>query len=445
MGISFKSTSIAIAPPPGVCSWYWDVEADDLYWSPELCELHGISDPPVNVADYLALIHPEDRGRVAFERKSFIEAGDTFDHEFRILRPDGQVRVLVDRGRTLRDADGRALRIEGVNIDVTDLRDAGSNVHSAERRAAFAARTGGLVSWEIEAESGYIYAEEGLPALFGLEGSAPTHMSGYLVQIHDEDRPGVLAEFEKAKISGGRYRSEFRVRTADGWRWLRGCGEGTSVEGVIRVVGFNVDIDDERRKRDALDLVAGEMAHRVKNTLAIVQALARQTFKNSEAAEVANFEGRLAALARSQDLVADGGAPGALLADVADTVIVRPLNAPERVRIEGPDVRLTAEMSLGVALVLHELFTNALKYGALASEDGKIVLSWSFDERGEMLLLDWREIGGPPVTVPTRSGAGSRLIRRVMTGSTGGSAEVKYLPDGLCCEMSMPASRLLAR
>lgn len=421
---------------PGICAWHWHVDEDQLYWSPKLCELHGVPLPPSDASEYLLLIHPADRERVARERREFLKDGDTFDHEFRIVRPDGGVRFIVDRGHTLRNAQGDAVRLEGVNIDVTDLRASAEVRRSAERRAAFAARIGGLVTWEIDAESDTIIAEEGLPQLFGIDGDAPANMAGYIERIHSDDVANVLERFAQARHGEGRYDAEFRVQVDDEWRWLRGTGEAVEVEGKLRVVGFNLDIGEERRRREQLDMVAREMSHRVKNTFAVVQALARQTFRKSEAAEVAVFEGRLNALARSQDLVVRRAGHPASLADLIDAVVGKPLGQPERLVTDGPDVPLSERTSLALALILHELLTNALKYGSLSTDRGAVHIDWSTG--GGEARLRWRESGGPTVVVPLKRGFGSRLIGRVIAADVGGRADLRFEPDGVVCEISWP-------
>jgi two-component sensor histidine kinase/PAS domain-containing protein len=422
---------------PGICAWNWHVAENRLYWSPKLCELHGVPLPPADPGEYLLMIHPADRERVAREREEFLQDGDTFDHEFRIVRPDGSVRFIVDRGQTFRDASGGAVRLEGVNIDVTDLRMSADAQRSAERRAAFAARIGGLVTWEISVESGQIIAEEGLPQLFGIAGAAPAAMAGYIERIHVDDAPVVLESFARAGRGEGRYDAEFRVLVNDDWRWLKGAGEAVEVDGTRRVVGFNRDISEERRQREQLDTVAREMSHRVKNAFAVMQALARQTFRKSEAAEVAVFEGRLNALARSQDLVVRRAGRPASLSDLIDAVVCKPLGQPERLCIAGPDVSLTERTSLALALIFHELLTNALKYGALSNEKGVVHIDWSLEVEEARLL--WRESGGPGVVPPLKRGFGSRLIGRVITADVGGRAELKFEPEGVQCEIRWPS------
>lgn len=441
MGARFVEAGAISTGISGICSWYWLVRSDELYWSPQLCELYGLDAPPEGADDYLQLIHPADRARVASDRLRFIAEGDGFDHEFRIVRPAGEIRTIVDRGRTIRDSKGGALRLEGVNIDVTDLRHDAAIRQSAERRAAFAARIGGLVTWEIDPGSGRIVAEDGLPRLFGIAGAAPEFMSAYVARIHPDDLAQVLASFDRAKAPGGRYDAVYRVHVGEQWRWLRGSGECIEVDGGLRVVGFNIDVTEERSVRDQLDAVAREMAHRVKNTLAMVQALARQTFRNCKADEAASFEGRLQALARSQDLVAKRANQPASLAELVDAVLLRPLAMGSRITVSGPDVPLASKLSLALALVLHELMTNALKYGALSVESGCVELTWRLVAPASNVEMEWRERDGPPVTPPTRQGFGSRLVKRVLGGDLRGSAEVDYAPAGLQCRLAFPLAQ----
>jgi len=258
---------------PGVCLWCWDIPTDQLTWSDELCELYGVDAAPPDSDAFLAMIHPSDRERVEADTIGFVASGETFDHEFRIVRSDGQVRWVIDRGRIHRDRAGRPLRIVGVNIDVTQLKAESEAQRSAERRSAFSAKIGGLVSWEIDMATGGITSESGLAELFGLplDGAMPKNMSGFLDRIHPDDLPRVLAAFEAAKFPGGEYKVEYRVKRGDGWSWTRAQAQAAMVEGSLHLIGFNVDIEHERLKNAHVELIAQELAHRVKNTLSVLK------------------------------------------------------------------------------------------------------------------------------------------------------------------------------
>jgi PAS domain S-box-containing protein len=192
------------------------------------------------------------------------------------------------------------------------------------------------------------------------------------------------------------------------------------------------------RYQSQLRLLINELNHRVKNTLATVQSMAAQTLRREPdpAAAYEKFESRLLGLSQAHDVLTRERWHGAALQEVAERAM-RPFSnrASGQVGFEGPAVWLQPEAALTMALVFHELATNAVKYGALGVETGRVEVSWRFDEAQERLWLTWAEAGGPPVAPPTRKGFGSHLIERALRGELRGSAAMNYDAAGLTCTM----------
>ncbi len=209
--------------------------------------------------------------------------------------------------------------------------------------------------------------------------------------------------------------------------------EGAAPE---EVQGYSVvlrDVSDRKEAERRLRVVMGEMRHRIKNTLAVVSGIARQTLAEGDRVE---FTNRLAALARAQDVLTDGAQEGAELADLLKLTIAE-AGGPEKLRYTGPAVRLAPEHVTSLSMALHELATNALKYGALSVPQGRVEVSCTaLEDRPGHVRLVWEEHGGPPVTPPTRRGFGSRMISTVLRGDLGASVEMAYLPAGLRCEIA---------
>jgi two-component sensor histidine kinase len=182
------------------------------------------------------------------------------------------------------------------------------------------------------------------------------------------------------------------------------------------------------------DLLIEELNHRVKNTLAILQAVAVQTFRSASKAEREKFEGRLGALAEAHNLLSTEKWQGSELQDVVSRVL-QPylLNNPERMRMSGPSVPLSPRFAVVLSMILHEMATNAAKYGALSNDAGTVKLDWQVitEHAGPKLRLVWTEAGGPPVVAPVQRGFGSRLIERSARDQLGGEATVDFLPRGV--------------
>jgi two-component sensor histidine kinase len=184
------------------------------------------------------------------------------------------------------------------------------------------------------------------------------------------------------------------------------------------------------------DLLIEELNHRVKNTLAILQAIATQTFRSATRAEREKFEGRLGALAEAHNLLSKVKWQGSELQDVIERVL-QPylLNNPERIKMFGPKVPLSPRLAVVLSMIVHEIATNAAKYGALSNDSGNVVLDWEVigENLKHKLRMVWRETGGPPVTAPVQRGFGSRLIERSARDQLGGEATVDFLPRGVVC------------
>jgi two-component sensor histidine kinase len=223
----------------------------------------------------------------------------------------------------------------------------------------------------------------------------------------------------------------------------------TSVMGaVLLMVGlaFAVRMATQIARGEMLhNLLIEELNHRVKNTLAVLQSIATQTFRSASRAERAKFEGRLGALAEAHNLLSQEKWRGAELREVIARVLQPYLlnNTPERVRMFGPQVPLSPRLAVLLSMIVHEIATNAAKYGALSNDTGTVAVDWEILEEsdGRKLRLIWTEAGGPPVTAPVQRGFGSRLIERSARDQLGGEATVDFLPRGVVYTISCALDR----
>ncbi|HEX4159871.1 MAG TPA: PAS domain S-box protein [Rhizomicrobium sp.] len=195
---------------------------------------------------------------------------------------------------------------------------------------------------------------------------------------------------------------------------------------------FMTDVTARKQAEESQQMLVGELQHRVRNTLATIQAIASQTLQSATAEERKSFSGRILALANAHDVLTSDNWERAPLRHVVDRALA-PFQK-ERIAVTGPDVPLGARNALLTAMVLHELATNALKYGALSNGTGQVCLDWTVREstEGKRLQLCWIERGGPPVREPTRKGFGSRLIERSLE-----ETQVRFEPEGVTCTLEM--------
>ncbi|MEW9855356.1 sensor histidine kinase [Novosphingobium sp. M1R2S20] len=203
------------------------------------------------------------------------------------------------------------------------------------------------------------------------------------------------------------------------------------------------DVTEEFVLLQRQELLINELNHRVKNTLAIVQGLAAQSFRGVDPTGAARltFHDRLKALATAHDLLTERNWEPTLLGDTVRMAIDAAVGLEaNRVRISGPDVLLAPQNAVALAMAMHELSTNAIKYGSLSNDAGQVAVTWkrvATDEESSTLIIDWVEQGGPRVTAPTRKGFGTRLIERGLVAEMEGRADIEFRPEGLRCRITL--------
>jgi two-component sensor histidine kinase len=258
------------------------------------------------------------------------------------------------------------------------------------------------------------------------------------------------ATLQTVSLEGVPLITTFARSSVTGWTVAAGIAEGSLVGplwrklaitsvigGVLLLTGlaFAVRMATTIARGETLhDLLIEELNHRVKNTLAILQAIAVQTFRSASKTERQKFEGRLGALAEAHNLLSQDKWQGSELQDVIDRVL-QPylLNNPERMQMFGPRVPLSPRLAVVLSMIVHEIATNAAKYGALSNDTGTVALDWEVitESAKPKLRIIWAEAGGPLVTAPVQRGFGSRLIERSARDQLGGEATVDFLPRGV--------------
>lgn len=266
--------------------------------------------------------------------------------------------------------------------------------------------------------------------------------------IHPEDAPTFPAHRERlASIKPGETLSwEFRLQDASGeWRHFasRDVLLDTTAEGKPwRVVGSAADVTPQKRAEEHKALMLQEMRHRTKNLFAVIEAIGRQGLPKDHAPTVEFFStyvGRLRALLGAGEIVIGTIDRRADLTSVADLALSPFRNEGSgRVTVSGPPILLPESAAFGLALALHELATNAMKYGSLSTPDGTLLLQWTFAPEGKAhrLTLDWKERGGPRVTSPASQSFGTRLIKTATSSEPGSRIDLTFAPDGLTCRIS---------
>lgn len=315
--------------------------------------------------------------------------------------------------------------------------------------------------WVTDADARCLYLSRAWYEFTG-QTEAEGEGFGWLEAVHPDDRGWSADTFMATNARHEAFRLEYRLRRHDGeYRWAidaaapRFEGEGE----FLGYIGSVIDIDERREMEDALRdtslhqrILIDELNHRVKNTLATIQSIAMQTFRDEDGTGAPPeqrklFESRLIALAKAHDVLTRENWEGARLRDVIlETIAAHTGGDQNAFSVEGPDSRLAPKMALSLSMALHELCTNAAKYGALSVPKGRVVICWTVEqnEAGNQLCLRWEERDGPAVTPPGRKGFGSRLIERQLARELRGSVELIYAPSGVVCIIKAPLSEAKA-
>ncbi len=309
----------------------------------------------------------------------------------------------------------------------------------SEERLRFTQEAGRIGSWTLDLATMSLDASEGCKANFGRDPKAAFTYEAWIEGVHPDDRTRMKAAVSDAIAGQTQYDHEFRITYPGGavhWIHARGHASYRPDGTPLNIAGISLDITDRKRIEEHHDLLAKELAHRVKNTLATVQSIIRHTLRTSISLKEAEttLDARIMALAAAHDVLIRDTWEGATLGDVV-SVALRPFGAEQadRFRFDGPVVHLTSRVALAFAMALHELATNAVKYGALSTDAGSVLLTWDIlDGIGsDRLRFRWQETAGPPVVPPTRTGFGSRMIERALAVEIGGAADIAYRPAGI--------------
>ena len=277
-------------------------------------------------------------------------------------------------------------------------------------------------------------------------GVAPEDVASFdwRTSMHPADRDRITAEMVAATAGRRAVSIEGRYRDAEGtYRMLRTNARPRFSAGgaFLGMIGVNIDITERKRSEAQRELLLAELNHRVKNTLAVVQGIAHQTFGKDAAKPEAQaaFEGRLLALSNAHSLLISSNWENTDLERLTTDTFSAQAVDRDRYRISGPVLRLPARQSLSLSLALHELCTNAVKYGALSNDTGRVEVAWRLDPADHgTIAFSWREIDGPPVSPPSRQGFGSRLITRVLAEDLNGEASMNFEPSGLVYTIVAP-------
>ncbi len=327
--------------------------------------------------------------------------------------------------------DGAVVGLFTLVNDITAAKAAEAALRESEEDYRYAAELNPQVAWTALPDGQLDRVAQRWSEWTGTSGLGASYAEG----LHPEDVARTIAVWAQSVASGQPYDIVHRVKRTDGeFRWIRSRAypRRDAAGAIIRWYGSTEDIHEQHVAEEHLKLMVLELNHRVKNNMATVQAIAAQSLRGAETPPAVReaFLQRITALAAAHDILTREHWEGVSIAEVANGVLEPLVDAPGRVVLEGPALRLDTATALALSMAFHELGTNAIKYGALSANAGKVMLRWSVQD-GQRFDLSWTEVGGPPVVAPTRQGFGTRLLERGVAGELNGKAKLDYTPGGL--------------
>jgi PAS domain S-box-containing protein len=425
-----------------VMIWMSDAQGNCLHLNEMLRRFWGVGETGSASFDWHATVHPDDADYVSARMCAANERQERVSVVARYRNGTGEYRILETLAHPRFSGDGLFMGLTGIYTDVTEREYAVKALRDSEERFRLVVEAAPCGMVMTDGEGRILMINALCERLFGYERGellgrsievlVPPHLRGQHPawrSRHTQTPPPHLITREVLghHKDGRDIPLEIGVNPIQTWEGMR----------VIATVS---DIAERKQAEAQRELLLAELNHRVKNTLSVVQGIAYQTFRHSDGVARRAFEGRLLALARAHDLLTRSHWESTSLRQIAiDTLHIEKPDG-QRIAAAGPLINLNPHAALTIALALHELLTNALKYGALSKDTGGVALSWQASENNTKLRIEWREHGGPAIRPPTHRGFGSLLLEHTLARHLDGRVALSFEQTGAMCVIEMPLS-----
>jgi PAS domain S-box-containing protein len=420
-------------------AWTCDQLGKVTWYNKRWLEYTGLTFEEMKDWGWKKVHHPEHVDRVVASVTRSRETGEPWEDTFPLRGKDGRYRWFLSRASPIRDDTGNVIRWFGTNTDITEQLEAEEALRESEARFRNMADHAPVMIWVTEADGSCSFLSQ---SWYEFTGQTPeTGLGfGWLEAAHPDDRKSAEHTLDTAHARREAFRVEYRLRRYDGeYRWAIDAATPRFDEAgeFLGYVGSVIDITERKQAEETQELLVGELNHRVKNTLASVQAIVQHTLRQTRDPKefATSFAGRIQSMARVHSMLSAATWQGADLRGlIRDQLLSGPVDET-RIRASGPPVRLEPQMALHTALMLHELGTNANKYGALSAPSGWVTVGWTVEDG--WLHLRWEERGGPAASAPTKRGFGTSLIEQSAKGE-GGSARMSVAAEGITWKVELP-------
>lgn len=431
-----------------------DLVTDRIVWSGSMEQIAALppSEFPKTRTEAYGYVHPDDRPHVEDSFERAIRSGENdFSYEFRGVRRSGEVRFMTVHARLIRDASGAAVRAIGTMMDVTEAQNARAAMSEAKQRLQATYDNAGVGIAEIGRAGLLLKVNDTWKTFTGLSEEDLIGKAFWDVMPNEIERGDARAKF--AQLVAGEIDTFDALREGvrhDGGRyWFDTKTTAVRDENgaFLYAVRIKRDITDSYTAHEQERLLLAELTHRVKNTIATIQAISSQTIGTATSLEAfhQNFLARLHSISATHALLIEKGWIGLSFEELLSTELRLYKDVePSRWRIEGPSFEINPSAAVNIGLLMHELFSNARRFGAFSNPDGEIDVVWQIMTRSdeeECLRILWTERGGPIIGRSNKKGFGTRLLTS-FTRQLSGSFLPVYAEAGLTAELVIPTSTI---
>jgi PAS domain S-box-containing protein len=398
--------------------------------------------------EFLNRVHPDDRSLFKTHVRQLCPSRPSYTAMYRFGRPNGE-QLWLEENAKAEFVAGKLVRIKGLTRDITQRKKAELILEERNVQLGLAAKTGLVGSFAYDTHTEIMQISEGYVAIHGFpEGTVEIARSECLASVHLEDIAQVKwLRSEAFREHRREYNAEYRiVRPSNEIRWVetRCFIAYDAIGNPTRIVGVSIDITERKRAEEHQSVLVAELDHRVKNVLATVSAVAGHTLGTSSSMDhfVAALDGRIRSMAAAHEVLSTRQWRGMPMAELVRRELAAYVSN-SNAELDGPEVMLTAEAGQAMAMVVHELVTNAAKHGALSTKSGRVFVRWYLRMNGSsQLVCVWQETGGPRVNAPKKSGYGTGVVRDLLPYEFGGTVDLSFAPEGVRCRLEIPIDRI---
>ncbi|MFC1456232.1 PAS domain-containing protein [Microvirga arabica] len=426
--------------------WILNPRTELIYTNERWVTYSGLSPEEALGHSWMTAIHPDDMARMQEELVPVVTQHTPYTTEARYRSHEGVYRWHLIQGAPIHTPSGEFKGWVGTSVDIHDLKVTQDALRKSEEQLRLALQSAKMGDWIYDSATQLINLSDRAAEILGLPGGASITGEQLQSRVHPADLTRTSHVKQNAKAARIPYNVQYRIRrfNDDALVWIASQGNTSHAQdGTLVTSGIVQDINESKQVEERQQLLIRELHHRVKNTLATVQAIVGSTARTASSIDefYQGFVGRIVSLARTHNLLTEDLWQKAALEDLIQTELGPYADeARNRIVFDGPHVELPSEAAVPIGMAIHELTTNAAKHGALSTFGGQVEVRWRVEpgEERPILHFAWTEHGGPRVSAPTRQGFGSRLLQRVLATQLQADVSMDFPEEGLRFTMTLP-------